>query len=195
MGDGRALGSWIMRDTVWSRCGLGLAAGLLALAPPVSRRTDPVILLAYLQLPSYMIHQYEEHGHGAFKREMNALLPPTVGRLTNGNIFLSNVIGVWFTDAAAITLAANGLSTAALLPPYLAVVNAFLHIAPVLRLRRYNPGLLTALALFLPFGLYCIRTIGRELRATRRDHVLCLVSALGLHLGVVLLIAREREAR
>ena len=188
-------GGWFMRDTSWSRLGLGLAAGLLALAPVVRRRAGRASLLVYLQLPVYMLHQYEEHGHGAFQREMNVIIPPTVGRLSHGNIFLSNVLGVWATDAAAVILAAKGSPAAALLAPYLAVVNAFLHIASSLRLRRYNPGLGTALVLFLPFGVYSIRAIGQEIRATRRAHALGLVGALVLHLGVVLLVARERQAR
>lgn len=96
-----------MRDTSWSRVGLPLAAGLLVLAPLVRRRVGRATLLVYLQLPAYMLHQYEEHGHGAFKREMNALLPPTVGRLTDRNIFLTNVVGVWGSDVAATALAAT----------------------------------------------------------------------------------------
>jgi hypothetical protein len=185
--------AWFMSDTTWSRLGLGLAGGLLALAPLVRRRAGHATLLTYLQLPAYMLHQYEEHGHGAFKREMNTLLPPGVGRLTDCNIFLSNVIGVWATDAAALILAARGSSIAGLLPSYLAVVNAFLHIAPTLGLRRYTPGLVTALALFLPFGGYSIRAIGRDTRVTRRDHAVSVAIALVLHVGVVLLVARERE--
>jgi hypothetical protein len=172
-----------------------LAAGLLTLVPRVHRRAGLATLLAYLQLPTYMMHQYEEHGHGAFQREMNALLPPSIGRLTDGNIFLSNILGVWASDAVAVALATKGVTSAALLPPYLAALNAFLHIATSLRLRRYNPGLVTAVALFLPLGIYSIHLIGRDMRATRRDHAISLVGALILHLGVLLLIAREREVR
>src|SRR4051794_34123866 len=81
---------WLMRDTSWSRLGLPLAAGLLALTPAVSRRATRTVLLTYLQLPIYMFHQYEEHGHGAFKREINALVPPASGHLTDRTIFWVN---------------------------------------------------------------------------------------------------------
>jgi len=182
-----------MRDTSWSRVGLPLAAGLLVLAPLVRRWVGRATLLVYLQLPVYMLHQYEEHGHGAFKREMNALLPPTVGRLTDRNIFLTNVVGVWGSDVAATALAATIAPSAGLVAPYLAVVNAVLHLASALRSRRYNPGLATALLLFLPFGAYSIRAIGTEVRAARRAHGLSLATALALHLLVVLSVVRARE--
>lgn len=187
-------GPWLVRDTTWSRIGLALAAGLVAAAPRVRRRAGDVASLAYLQLPAYMLHQYEEHGHGAFKREMNALLPPRVGRLTDGNIFLSNILGVWGVDIAA-TVAATRTPAAALLAPYLSVVNAGLHIGSALGTRRYNPGLWTALALFLPLGIASIRAIGRETRASARAHGLCLAAAIALHLLVVLGVVRERVPR
>ena len=186
---------WFVRDTSWSRVGLPLAAVLLALSPLVRRRADRATVLTYLQLPVYMLHQYEEHGHGAFKRGMNALVPPSVGRLTDRNIFLTNIVGVWGVDAAATVLAATTTPAAGLLAPYLAVVNALLHLATALRSRRYNPGLATALLLFLPFGAYSIRTIGREVRAARRAHGLSLAAANALHLLVVLSVIRAREPR
>lgn len=141
MRDERERVPWILRDTSWSRFDLALAAGLAALAPAVRRRASHAILLTYLQLPVYMVHQYEEHSRGAFKREMNALLPPAVGRLTDGIIFLSNIPGVWGVDAAATALAATRDPAAGLLAPYLAVVNALLHVGSALGTRRAPPGL------------------------------------------------------
>lgn len=184
---------WFMRDTAWSRAGLPLAVALAALAPLVRRRAGRAAMLTVLQLPAYMVHQYEEHGRGAFKREMNALVPPQVGRLTDRNIFWSNIGGVWGVDAAAFALAATATPSAGLLPPYLAVINAMLHLATALRQRRYNPGLATALSLFVPFGAYSIRAIGKEIDAPHRAHALSIAAAIGLHLLVLLSVVRERD--
>jgi hypothetical protein len=173
---------WLIRDTSWSRVGLPLAAGLLALAQTVRRRATRATLLTYLHLPAYMLHQYEEHGHGAFKREINALVPPTIGHLTDRTIFWINIPGVWGVDGAATALAATRRPAAGLIAPYLAIVNGAIHIGMALKQRRYNPGLGTALALFLPFGLYSLRAIGRDTGATRRAHLAALAVALGLHL-------------
>lgn len=184
---------WIMRDTSWSRLGLALALGLLLLAPAVGRYATRATLLVYLQLPVYMLHQYEEHGHGAFKRAMNALLPPRFGRLTDGNIFVGNVVGVWGVDAVALALAARVAPPAGLAAVYLALLNALLHLGGALVTRRYNPGLATALLLFLPLGVYSVGAIGREGGASWRAHGLGLAVALALHLLVGLSIARARE--
>ena len=68
--------AWFLHDTHWSRAGLPLAGALLLLAPIVRHGLRRGAFLIYLQLPIYMLHQYEEHGHGAFKRAINAMLPP-----------------------------------------------------------------------------------------------------------------------
>ena len=82
-----SVAAWFQRDTHWSRAGLPLAAAFLILAPIARRGLGRGAFLVYLQLPIYMLHQYEEHGHGAFQREINALLPPRLGRLTDRDIF------------------------------------------------------------------------------------------------------------
>ncbi|HEX5504874.1 MAG TPA: HXXEE domain-containing protein [Thermomicrobiales bacterium] len=188
--------AWFMQDTHWSRTGVPLAAGLLLLAPLVRRGVTRSTLLAYLQLPVYMLHQYEEHGHGAFKRDVNALVPPTVGHLTDGAIFWINILGVWGVDGLATALAATSRPGAGLLAPYLAVANAAIHVGVALKQRRYNPGLGTALALFLPFGAYSIRAIGRDTAATPRAHLRALGLALGLHgIAVALILAGRNPTR
>jgi hypothetical protein len=185
--------AWFVQDTHWSRAGVPLAAGLVLLAPLVRRGVTRSTLLTYLHLPAYMLHQYEEHGHGAFKRSINALIPPTVGHLTDGAIFLANVPGVWGYDGLATALAATSRPAAGLLAPYLAVVNAAIHVGEALARRRYNPGVGTALALFLPFGVYSIRAIGRDTAATPRAHLGALGGALGLHLFVIALDLKGRN--
>jgi uncharacterized protein with HXXEE motif len=185
--------TWFMQDTHWSRTGVPLAAGLFLTAPLVRRGASRATLLTYLQLPVYLLHQYEEHGHGAFKRYINALIPPTVGHLTDGAIFWINIPGVWGYDGLATTLAATGRPRAGLLAPYLAVMNAAIPIGAALKQRRYNPGLGTALALFLPFGMYSIRAIGRDTAATPRDHLRALGLAIGLRGLAVALILKGRN--
>jgi hypothetical protein len=185
---------WIMRDSSWSRVGLGVAAVLFALAPVVRRRATRVTLLTYLQLPIYMIHLYEEHRHGGFKRELNALVPPTVGHLGDRTNFLIHVPIVWGIHVAVTTLAATIAPVLGLFAPYLAVVNAMVHLVTALGKRRYNAGLGTALALFFPIGLYNIRAIGRATGATPRMHLAAASMGIGGQLLVValLLLGRRR---
>ena len=60
-----------------------------------------------------------------------------------------------------------------------------------IRSRRPNPGLWTSLLLFLPVGGDSARTITRETRVGWRTQAAGLVAALGLHLVVVLTLARD----
>lgn len=194
---GGTIFAWWVRDTHWSRAGLPLAAGLLLLAPLVGRRVNRATFLVYLQLPAYMLHQYEEHAHGAFKRAANRILPANIGHFTDSNIFWSNVLGVWGTDGAALALARYVGPGAGLVAPYVAIVNGLLHVAMALRTRRYNPGLWTALLLLLPVGGYGARTIARSARSSSRAQAGGLGAALLLHLLVILsavLSGRQRRA-
>ncbi len=87
--------AWIMEDTHWSRAGLVSARLLSLLGPLVRGGTGRTVSLVYHQLPIYMLHQYEEHGHGAFKREVNRSLPSNRAPLTDRKIFWINIAGVW----------------------------------------------------------------------------------------------------
>jgi hypothetical protein len=71
--------AWIVEDTHWSRAGLPMAIVLMLLGPLVRSGAGRAVSLVYYQLPLYMFHQYEEHGHGAFRREVNRM-PPRIAR-------------------------------------------------------------------------------------------------------------------
>ncbi|MEH0071063.1 HXXEE domain-containing protein [Pannonibacter sp. Pt2-lr] len=43
-----------------------------------------------------------------------------------------------------------------LIAVYLLLINAALHVVQGLVLRLYNPGLVTAVALFIPLGVYAM---------------------------------------
>lgn len=181
--------NWFMRDTHWSRAGLPLAAVLLALGPIVRRGLGRAEFLVYLQLPVYMLHQYEEHGHGAFKRYANQLL---AGRahLTDRKIFWINMLGVWFADLGMLYLARFVRPAFGLVAAYLAIVNGLIHLAAGLRERRYNPGLWTGLGLLLPIGGCSAAVISRAARASWRDHLRSLGAVVALHVVVVLSVMR-----
>ncbi|MGH2460016.1 MAG: hypothetical protein ACRDIY_14250, partial [Chloroflexota bacterium] len=50
----------------------------------------------------------------------------------------------------------------------------------------YNPGLVTALVLFLPFGIWAMTVIAPH--ATLVEHVIALVLAVGGHAAIVVVI-------
>lgn len=185
--------AWIVQDTHWSRVGIPLAVALLLLAPFVRRGAGRAPFLVYLQWPVDLLHQYEEHAHGAFKRELNRMLPPDVGRLTDQTIFWINIPGVWGVDIAATYLARFVSPGAGLVAPYLAVLNGLIHVGTAIKTRRYNPGLWTSLLLLLPIGGAGALAIGRLARVSRAAHGRGLAASLLLHLLAVVLIMRNRQ--
>ena len=181
---------WFIRDRHWSRAGLGIACLLLFMSPILRRRLTRAEFLVYLQLPMYMLHQYEEHIHGAFKRDVNrGRLPlPRGENLTHWKIFWINILGVWGFDTGLLYLARFTDPTIGLAAPYLAMINGILHIGPTLKWRRYNPGLWTSLLLFLPFGGYSVYTISLRSGATLRAHLRGIGVAVLAHVLAVLFV-------
>jgi hypothetical protein len=173
--------AWLVRDQHWARVALPMAVVLLLLSPLLPAALGVAAFFVFLQLPVYMLHQYEEHGHGAFKAFINAMRPADAPPVSDRTIFWINILGVWVVDLVALYVARFGKGAWGLVAPYMAVVNGLLHIGMAVRQRRSNPGLWTSLLLMIPFGLYSIVRIGRVSGASKRHHGVGLAGAVLLH--------------
>ena len=159
-------------DHVWPYMGLG-AALLLALLlstdilrsdRSVSRWQD-LVWLAWAGTLAYLLHQFEEHGidaegaHYAFRGFMCATLgfpeaktcPVPLSYITSVNI-----AAVWLAGPAAALL---GRRWPALALSYFSIpfINFLGHTVPYLINGIYNPGVLTAILVFLPLSLWAFR--------------------------------------
>lgn len=177
---------WFVRDQQWARVGLPLAIVLGLLGPLLRPVFGQSRFLIFLQLPVYMLHQFEEHGHGRFKAYVARLFPRARG-VSDENICIVNV-GVWVINLAALYLARFDRLALSLIAPYLAVVNGILHLVTGVRARRYNPGLVTATVLLLPVGGVSLVRVARASHATRGDHMRGLGGAILVHLLTIILI-------
>src|SRR3954453_4125184 len=131
---------WYLRDGHWSRAALLAAASLLVVSPLLYPTLGFATFLIFLQLPVYLLHQYEEHGPGAFKAFANRTLLAGGPSLTDAKIFRVNALGVWCVDCCALYLAhANGAAFG-LVAPYLAVVNGLIHVATAARCDAITPA-------------------------------------------------------
>jgi hypothetical protein len=162
---------------------LPLAIVLFLLGPFLRPALGPSRFLIFLHLPVYMLHQVEEHGHGAFKADVARILPHARG-LTDETIFVVNV-GVWGVNLLALYLARVDRLGRSLIAPYLALVNGLLHLVFAARERCYNPGLWTGLILLLPLGGATLARVAREGRTTRRDHRWGVGGAILIHVLTV----------
>jgi hypothetical protein len=157
----------------WPWIGIALAAILLPLlfftdlfrAPGIASRWRDPAWLAVFGLPLYMIHQFEEHGidlAGA-RYAFRGGLCDTMGYadvsacpIPLSFITAVNVGSVW--GAAGLAAVFGRRKPLVALSAYgIPLVNAIMHVAGALKAHGYNPGLLTAVLLFLPAGLWALR--------------------------------------
>ena len=142
---GRLQHNWVYGGSL---CGLML----LLLAPILTAGWDRPSALAFLLLPVYMLHQLEEHDDDRFRRFINSVIGQGREVLSVNAVFWINILGVWALLSLVIWLTRVAGPGWAALAGWLVLVNGLLHFGQGIALRRYNPGLVTAVLLFLPLG-------------------------------------------
>lgn len=165
----------------------GFLAGILILVllPELSRHWSTALLAVFLQLPVYMLHQYEEHDNDRFRQFFNRTVGGGHEVLSPEAVFVINVPGVWGFIAASFYLAAHLSLGYGLLAAYLTLVNSMIHVAMGIASRAYNPGLATAVALFLPASVFAIFELQKTGAASWHYNLLGLLTAIGVHAAIV----------
>lgn len=178
----------LLRDH-WLMGALAGAPLLLALAPLLD--FPAWLFWVFLMQPIYMIHQIEEHIDDRFRRFVNERLAGGKEALTPSAVAVINIGGVWVVNAAALLLA--GLSHAGwgLVAAYLTLVNAVPHIGAAVRMRGYNPGLVTAILLFVPAGLATAILVSRQPGVGLAWHLGALGFIIALHAIIILHVKRR----
>ncbi len=149
----------------------------------------------------YMLHQTEEHlWPGGFRQFTNAHVfhsgnddwpvdIPGVALINIGYVWLPVGLAALFPDALRwLGLAWVGLT----------LINGIIHIVTTIRLRIYNPGLITGIVLFLPFTIFVL-TLEVLRGALTADEVAAIVlGGIVLHIPVAALFVvpylRKRRA-
>jgi hypothetical protein len=183
----------VMRERLirnWVYGGFLAALILLALYPLLMSGRPESLRLTFLFLPIYMLHQYEEHDDDRFRLFFNKTIGAGLEVLTPAAVFVINILGVWLVIALACYLAAFVDPGFGLIAIYLAVVNALVHIIHAVVFRGYNPGLLTAVLLFLPIGFHAIA----RLDAGVGMNAIGVVVAIAIHAAIMIYAFRRRRA-
>lgn len=177
----------------WVYGGFLAALLLLVLGPLFVIGWPPALVATFLCLPAYMIHQYEEHDNDRFRLFVNQVIGNGNEVLTRRAVFVTNIAGVWGVIAVALWLAAfkNGFG---LIAAYLLLLNGAIHVVAAIASRRYNPGLATAIAVFLPLGTYCTIAIQRAGGGTAPWHALAILVAIAVHAAIVMPVLRKRRS-
>ncbi len=181
---------WV--ETEWSRSTVLIVPILLLLSPLLYAQLGP-LFWTFFQLPIYMIHQYEEHAHGAFKAYINKMLGKNA--ITDLDIAKINIGEIWLLFIILLLLAVYIAPGFGLIPVYLVLFNAITHIAMAIRRREYNPGLWTSLGLFLPISIGSVLSIQSALALPTWQHIIALFLVVGVHADLILRIRRNIRNR
>ena len=139
----------------------------------------------YVQLPLYMLHQLEEHRGDAFRRFVNERMAGGRDALTRRATFVINSAGVWGVNLVALWLAYEVDLAFGLIAVYLTATNAIVHIAGAVALRAYNPGLITAVVLFVPAATWGTIEVSDAADAGAGYQLLAIGLAVGLHAAII----------
>jgi hypothetical protein len=187
----RRILEWLVGKWQWPYAALFTAGFLGVLAPLVFRYAGAPLGLVYLQLPIYMLHQYEEHAGDRFRLWFNTMIGHGREVLTPIATFWINSLLVWGLDLVALYLACFVDLSLGLIAIYLPIVNAFGHIVPAIITRKYNPGLLTSVLLFLPVGVTGVVVVSRAAGSTLGDQLLALGVAIAVHAIIIIHVRRR----
>lgn len=174
----------------------GTLAGILilALSPVICFEWPLAMILVFMQLPCYMLHQFEEHNHDRFRTFFNEILGKGQPVLSEAAVCFINTVGVWGVNAVSISLAFFAGIGFGLIGIYLTLVNALIHIAQAVALRRYNPGLFTAVVLFLPVSFVALWAVCASGKASVWQHALGLFAGIGIHLAIIVYVRMQLRA-
>ena len=182
---------WLVDEWQWPYAGALVAVFLLAVLPLWWDATDTALALVYAALPLYLLHQLEEHAGDRFRLAINLRFAGGREALTRPAAFWINAGAVWTVDVIALWLAYHVDLAIGLLPIYLMGINALTHIAAAVAERAYNPGLWTAIGVFLPVSVWGAIEIGDAAEAGADWQLIALAFALTVHAGIVVYIRRR----
>lgn len=176
---------------MWFYAGATAAAFMVAMVPLLWNSWPAWLLILFLQLPAYMVHQVEEYDRDKFRLTLNQELAGGRDALTPGFALLVNLGGVWMVDLTTLYLAYFVRPGLGLIAIYLAIINAIVHIVMGLAQRSYNPGLLTAILVLLPAGSVGWWVLNQTHRTDAWDHLVGLGVAVGIHVFIAVHIFRR----
>jgi hypothetical protein len=114
--------------------------------------------LCYIHFSTLLLHQFEEYVFpGNFKGFYNTHIYKktkiTSFFLNDSGVLMVNIVLGWIMYILAIFLSEKALWFSMGLAG-ISILNGIMHTAMFIRLKAYNPGLITSLLVLIPFGLF-----------------------------------------
>lgn len=182
-------GRWL--DANWPYAGAVRAAFLALLLPLILNTWRPELVLLCLLNTAYLVHQVEEHHRDRFRRFVNLHVAGGANALTPRAVTVVNVGLVWLLFMLAL-LAAGLLDVGyGLAIVYTSLLNAVVHVVGAVALRRYNPGLVTAVLLFIPLGVLALIRVSSASGLGATGQVIGVVVAVLGHAAILVEVRRR----
>lgn len=179
---------WMVTQWHWPYAA-AFAAVMMVFFIPLLFSIDPseavIASIIFVQLPLYMVHQWEEHRGDRFRLWVNTNVGKGVEVLTRPATFVINSVGVWGVDLLAFYLAVYVDAGWGLIALYLPAVNAVGHIIPAVVSRKYNPGLWSSVFGFVPLSWGGIIYLSRALEPTFLMQAGSLGVAIAVHVAIL----------
>ncbi|MGZ7136114.1 MAG: HXXEE domain-containing protein [Methanobacterium sp.] len=175
------MSNWLYKN--WAKLSIFVAIILALLIYFFIKTENIVLFLIWIQIPIYLLHQFEEHTWNGFKNYINKkVFNVEEGEfpLNDRNIFWINIPIVWIMMPVFAGLSSFNVMFG-LWIPYFAVFNSLSHVIFSLRNREYNPGLIVSLILGIPVGIYALIIFYSYISVPAIISILSILFALLLH--------------
>lgn len=150
----------------WPMGCLPAALFLLVILFSSKHQFHQVIWLIWLQVPIYLLHEFEEHAYpGGFKLFINqkifgSKIPDCP--LSDASVFWINIPFIWIMFPFFAIVAQHHHIELGIILPCFALLNATTHIIVGIVKRQYNPGLLVSVFLNYPTGIYLLYVMSQH---------------------------------
>ncbi len=185
--------NWLYKN--WAKLSILIALIVTIIILIYVKLENFVLFLIWLQIPIYLLHQYEEHAQNGFKNYINKkVFKVQEGEypLNDENIFWINIPIIWIIMPIFAYLSSFNIMFG-LWIPYFAVLNSLSHVIFSLRNREYNPGLIVSLILGIPVGIYTILIFYTYISVSLIISVISIFVALLLHIIIFSYIRMNYE--
>jgi hypothetical protein len=168
----------------WAKLSLFLAIIVTVLIYIFIKPDNLLLFLIWIQLPIYLLHQFEEHNWNGFKNYVNRnvfKVKEDDFPLNDKIIFWVNIPVVWILIPIFAGLSSVNIMFG-LWIPYFAVFNSLTHVIVSIRNQEYNPGLIVSLILGIPVGIYALIIFYSHITVPAIITILSIFFAILLHL-------------
>jgi Protein of unknown function with HXXEE motif len=144
----------------WATFGGIMATAIVILTLYIDKGIFSIQTLIWIHLATLLLHQFEEYSYpGKFKDfyNNNILNKNAITRypLNEKGVLIVNVVLAWtmYIFASFVGIKAIWLTFGLV---GITILNGIMHSIMFIKLKKYNPGLITGALIFIPFGFYLL---------------------------------------